>query len=314
MAFLVHNGVLCKKKWFCPVLFPGSAEAPSSATCASMADRAAGARAAYYNGDVEAAKQLHDPVELSRLMAEIQVHEEPEALDGGMVKPLVFGGLDGIITTFAVVAGAMGAALTPPQVLVMGFANLLADGFSMGFGEYTSSKAELEFARNERKREAWEFKNFPEGEMKEMVEIYKQKGVSEEDSCTVIATLAKYKDVFVDHMMVEELGLLPPEADENPLKQGLVMFFAFCTFGAIPLVGFMTIMFLCGSAGAGDFQNVAFHCSCALTALTLMSLGAVKARYTKQSKVVASLLMLLNGTIAGAAAFLIGEVLHKVFA
>jgi len=237
-------------------------------------------------------------------------HDEPKSLDGGVVKPMVFGGLDGIITTFAVVAGAIGADLTPSQVLIMGFCNLIADGFSMGFGEYTSSKAELEYAVGERDREAWELENYPEGEMKEMVDVYKSKGFSEKDACEVIPVLAKYKDFFVDHMLVEELGLLPPEVDEDPRKQGLVMFTAFVTFGSVPLLGFLILMAAWGKRGAADFKNAAFAVSCVLTAVTLLALGGFKAVYTKQNKVKSALMMLANGTVSGGAALLIGLVLN----
>ena len=99
--------------------------------------------------------------------------EEAHAGAGGKyVKSLVFGGLDGIITTFAVVAASKGGSLSTEIVLLMGFANLFADGLSMGFGDFLSSKAEHEYATTEKKREKWEFDNFPEGEKREMVEIY----------------------------------------------------------------------------------------------------------------------------------------------
>lgn len=71
------------------------------------------------------------------------------------IKSIVFGGLDGIITTFAVIATVAGANLELDLVILMGFANLIGDGISMGFGDYLSSKAEMEFARHELKREEW---------------------------------------------------------------------------------------------------------------------------------------------------------------
>lgn len=72
-------------------------------------------------------------------------------------------GLDGIITTFAVVAGAAGASLSAGIVLILGSANLIADGLAMAFGEFLSGKAEREFHAAERERETWEFENHPEG-------------------------------------------------------------------------------------------------------------------------------------------------------
>lgn len=59
----------------------------------------------------------------------------------------VYGGIDGAVTTFAVVAGATGARFDTKVLLVLGFANLIADGFSMGVGSYLSSKSEIELMR-----------------------------------------------------------------------------------------------------------------------------------------------------------------------
>lgn len=56
----------------------------------------------------------------------------------------VYGGIDGAVTTFAVVAGATGARFDLKIIVVLGFANLIADGFSMGVGSYLSKKSELE--------------------------------------------------------------------------------------------------------------------------------------------------------------------------
>lgn len=56
----------------------------------------------------------------------------------------VYGGIDGAVTTFAVVAGATGARFDTKIILVLGFANLIADGFSMGVGSYLSTKSEQE--------------------------------------------------------------------------------------------------------------------------------------------------------------------------
>ena len=88
----------------------------------------------------------------------------------------MYGGLDGIITTFAVVAGVAGASLSAGVVLILGFANLIADGISMAIGDYLSSKSEREYEAAERKREAWEVEHYPEGEKKELVELYEAQG------------------------------------------------------------------------------------------------------------------------------------------
>lgn len=133
--------------------------------------------------------------------------------EGGFLKPIIFGGLDGILTSFAIVAGAAGGKMPVPVVLVLGFSNIFADALAMGVGEFLSSKAENEWILSERRRENWEMENYPEGEIREMIDIYIERGMSVEDATMVIHTMAKYKDFFVDIMMAEELGLQVP--DEN---------------------------------------------------------------------------------------------------
>src|SRR3989337_3094736 len=75
---------------------------------------------------------------------------------GTYIKDLIYGANDGIITTFAVVAGATGASLSPMVVIILGFANLLADGVSMGAGNYLGIKSERDYQRAQRKKEEWE--------------------------------------------------------------------------------------------------------------------------------------------------------------
>lgn len=91
-------------------------------------------------------------------------------------------GLDGIITTFAVVAGATGGGLDVHTILILGFSNIFADALSMGVGDALSTKAENEFILGEKMREEWEMKNNPEGEIDEMVDLYVEKGMSKEDA------------------------------------------------------------------------------------------------------------------------------------
>ena len=78
---------------------------------------------------------------------------------GDYVKSLVFGGLDGIITTFAIVATVAGARAHPGLVLLMGAANLVADALSMGIGDYLSERAEDEYVASEQRRELAELRN-----------------------------------------------------------------------------------------------------------------------------------------------------------
>ena len=92
------------------------------------------------------------------------------------IEDFVYGATDGAVTTFAVVAGVIGASLSPSIVLILGFANLFADGLSMSIGNYLGAKTHREYIQNQRRREEWEIDNLAEQEEQEIRDIYKEKG------------------------------------------------------------------------------------------------------------------------------------------
>lgn len=216
----------------------------------------------------------------------IQPHE-------GFLKPLIFGGLDGILTSFAIVAGAAGGNMAIPVVLVLGFSNIFADALAMGVGEFLSSKAENEWILSERRRENWEMENYPEGEIREMIDIYQSRGMSREDATKVIETMAKYQDFFVDIMMAEELQLQVPEDDHKveSMKEGVVMFCSFATFGSLPLLGYVIFPALFPDLDADSL----FATACIITGLVLFGMGCVK-----------SIFSAANWFICGLETFLLG--------
>ena len=83
----------------------------------------------------------------------------------------VYGGIDGSITTFAVVAGAVGAGLDSSVIIILGFANLFADGFAMSIGAFLAAKSEKENYEKHKKIEYWEVDNLPEKEKEEIRDI-----------------------------------------------------------------------------------------------------------------------------------------------
>ena len=94
----------------------------------------------------------------------------------------VYGGIDGSVTTFAVVAGSAGAGLPGSVIIILGFANLIADGFSMSVGSYLSKKSEMQNYEKHKKIEYWEVENIPEKEKEEIREIYREKGFEGENA------------------------------------------------------------------------------------------------------------------------------------
>ncbi|KDO25655.1 hypothetical protein SPRG_08954 [Saprolegnia parasitica CBS 223.65] len=247
--------------------------------------------------DVDASRAVH--------LAKAGHASEAHLDNGGHIKSAVYGGLDGIITTFATVTSVAGSGLPHAVILILGLAHLIADGLSMGMGDLLSTQAEIDLVNHERSRELWEMDNFPEGEKAEMVELYERKGISSKDAKLVVDTLSKYKEAFVDIMMVEELHLMPVDEDDDPLMGGLVTFGSFVLFGSVPLLSYLVNLI----PGITLTSEAALWGSSALTVLTLFLLGAVKGQYVGQKWYLSGMYMAINGTVAAGMGWVIGYLL-----
>jgi vacuolar iron transporter family protein len=162
---------------------------------------------------------------------------------------------------------------------------------------------------SERRREEWELENYPQGEIKEMVEIYENKGMSHDDAVLVVETMAKYKEFFVDIMMCQELELQVPEPNhvQASMKEGVVMFAAFAFFGALPLLGYVVIPMLFPHLGA----EYLFTSACIITGCVLFFMGAIKSWFTTQHWAHAGTETLLLGGACATVAFTIGQVVES---
>jgi VIT1/CCC1 family predicted Fe2+/Mn2+ transporter len=125
-----------------------------------------------------------------------EIHQPDEwcSLYHKYLPEFVYGGIDGGITTFAIVTGAVGADLDASVVLILGFTNLFADGFSMSVGAYLSSKSEQQNFEKHKAIEYWEIENMPDTERQEVNENYAQKGFSGELLEQVVDTICADKD------------------------------------------------------------------------------------------------------------------------
>lgn len=216
-------------------------------------------------------------------------------------RPFVFGALDGLATLFALVAGSVGAQLTPQSLLAVGVGNLIAGALGMGIGEYVSSKADREVALREEAREKWEVDNNPEGEIYEMIGIYQSKGMSPTDASLVAHTLAKYPKFWIEHMMLTEIGMLPADADENVAFGGIVMFLSFVLFGSVPLISYYFLSF-----GGLHPLTIATMSS----SVTLFILGAIKAKFVSKPKLMGGLTMVLQGGLCAFSAYSLGDLIN----
>jgi DNA damage-binding protein 1 len=266
--------------------------------------RTVAARDAYSQGDASKSRAAHDQ-SIVDADGDGLVHPEQTLSEGRLVKPFVFGGLDGVSTVFAVLAGGCGIKLDPAYLIAMGVANVLAGAFSMAVGEYLSSAGERDVAQREMDRERWEVQNYPQGEIAEMRQLYVEKGLSREDADNVAKILSKYEDFWVEHMLLTEIGMLPPD-DSSPLMGAMVMFVSFVIFGALPIVVFAIVTHQCAEM-CEDNHMLPFYGSAAFTILSLFGLGAVKASLADQSVWVGALIMGVQGSVAGVLAYSAGN-------
>ncbi|HJS68943.1 MAG TPA: VIT1/CCC1 transporter family protein [Nitrososphaera sp.] len=219
----------------------------------------------------------------------------------------VYGATDGAVTTFAVVAGAVGASLSPSIVLILGFANLLADGFSMAIGNYLAAKAQREYIEKARKREEWEIDNLVEQEKQEIRDIYTKKGFKDELLSEIVGVITSRRKVWVDTMMREELGLI--EDSRRPRDTAVTTFAAFNAVGLIPLLPFVA-MFMAGSLAVS--ASDAFIYSVIFTGAAFFLVGIVKGRVVQKPLMRSGLNTLLVGGIAAAVAFVVGYLLNLI--
>lgn len=264
-----------------------------------------GARAAFSTRDPEASAVAHGTKAVAH-GTKGRSHTEAHVQGGEYVKLLVFGGLDGILTSFAIVAGAAGVGLSVKAVLGIGISNVLADALAMAVGEYLSTKSEKEYIHEERSREAWEFQNFPDGECAEMVEIFVSRGMSQADAEDVIGKMARYPTFFVNLMMIEELGLQVPDDSESTLLRALVMFSAFALFGSLPILGYTATAVLAKADAQPHSPAEMMISACVVTSVTLVGLGAIKSHFGPRRYLRSALETLLLGGVCASLSYNVG--------
>jgi len=222
---------------------------------------------------------------------------------------LVYGGIDGSVTTFAVASAAAGAGLSTAVVLILGLANMIADGFAMSVGAYLSKKTERDNYRKHREIEAWEVDHLPEKERDEIREIYSAKGLEGELLERVVDTITADKERWIDVMMKEELEMV--EDTRSPLASGAATFASFVVAGTIPLLAFM-VHALWNPSGLYQAAPLPlFWIAATMTSVGFVGIGWMKSRVTNVTVWRGMLETLILGSVAAALSFVAGFLLEK---
>lgn len=222
------------------------------------------------------------------------------------LKEIVYGGTDGIVTTFAVVAGFTGAQNSSVLqsypvfiVLLFGLANLFSDSASMALGSFLSLRSEQDVYKAEENKELHEIRTNPKMEKEETIAILHQKGFSQKQAETLTEIYSTNEKYWLSFMMNHELQM-PNPTGENALLTSLSTFLAFIIFGFIPLIPYIFIQ-----EPSKLFMLSAFS---AFAALTL--LGILRWKVTIETPLRSILEIVGIGSVAASIAYFVGTFFH----
>jgi vacuolar iron transporter family protein len=219
------------------------------------------------------------------------------------IKDFVYGAIDGAVTTFAVVSGVAGAGMSSGVIIILGLANILADGFSMAVSNYLGTKADNEHLAHLRVEELAEIDSHPEGEREEIRQIYASKGFSGEELERVVQVITADRRLWVNTMLQEEHGL-----KLEPTRAGmaaLTTLTAFALVGALPLLPFLLNWWLPGAIPAP------FLVSSLVTMFAFFLVGVLKGQFVNVSGYRSGIETLFVGGVAALLAYGVGFVLGE---
>jgi VIT1/CCC1 family predicted Fe2+/Mn2+ transporter len=215
----------------------------------------------------------------------------------------VYGGIDGSVTTFAVVAGSVGAGLDSAVIIILGFANLLADGFSMSIGAYLSSRSEQLNLIKHKKRQELAIQKKPKIERGRLGNKMDQRGVAKANQERILDVLEQNPEIWVDTLLVTEKGI--SQQGKSPLKVGLATYVSFVLIGLIPLVVYVWDYI-------GNFPGNTFFWASSLTGMGFLIIGYLKSYVTESSSIKGMVETLSLGVIAAGVAYFVGDLLEKM--
>jgi VIT1/CCC1 family predicted Fe2+/Mn2+ transporter len=209
----------------------------------------------------------------------------------------VYGGIDGAVTTFAIVAGVVGASLSANIVIILGLANLLADGISMAAGNYSATKTEVDDLERLRAMEQRHIAADPDGEREEIRQILALKGLENETLESAVEAITSDRERWIAMMLAEEHGQSP--AVRNPRKAAISTFTAFVICGSVPLAPYFILP-----------ADAAMPTALVLTSIVFFAIGSMKSRWSLARWWTSGLETAVIGLGAALVAFTIGYLLR----
>ncbi|WP_347158688.1 VIT1/CCC1 transporter family protein [Pontibacter chitinilyticus] len=238
-------------------------------------------------------KASHTPDQIRRRLVHGQNHS--------YLRDFVYGAVDGAVTTFAVVSGVAGAGLAPRIVIIMGMANLFADGFSMAVSNFLGIRSEKQQLERASTQEQLHLKLYPEGEVEEIRQIFAGKGFTGDVLEQAVQIITSNKKQWTYTMLQEEYDF--PLYQASAWKAALATFVAFLLMGLVPV-----FPFLWNYLTTVPFRDP-FMWSSISTAGAFFAIGAIKSRFVDKPWYLSGLETLLLGGAAATLAYLVGDLL-----
>lgn len=219
-------------------------------------------------------------------------------ITGGGARAAVFGVSDGLVSNVSLVLGVAGAHPVGNIVLLAGLAGLFGGAFSMAAGEYVSMRAQRELMERELNLERIELAHRPEGEHRELVMLYQQRGLNRELAEQVATNLMNSPDRALETHAREELGF-SPQSLGSPVQAALASFLTFAIGACIPL-----LPFLFGYSGTPTILW-----AIGVTAVSALAVGSILSYFTGKIWYWSGIRQLLICSAAGAVTFAIGTLM-----
>ncbi|MCX4630412.1 VIT1/CCC1 transporter family protein [Streptomyces sp. NBC_01443] len=213
-------------------------------------------------------------------------------VNGGWLRPAVFGAMDGLVSNLALMTGVAGGAVAPQTVVITGLAGLAAGAFSMAAGEYTSVASQRELVLAELDIERQQLLGHPIDEMEELAELYVSRGVEPALAREVAMQLSRDPDQALEIHAREELGIDPDDLP-SPTVAAVSSFGSFALGALLPVLPYLL--------GATSLRPAVL-----LALAGLFACGAVVSRVTARTWWYSGLRQLLLGGAAAGVTYVLG--------
>ena len=218
-------------------------------------------------------------------------------VQGGTQRATVLGAGDGLLTNLSLVLGVAGASTNASAVRLAGVAGLLAGAFSMAAGELVSVRAQQQMVEREVQVERQELADDPEGEQRELADMYRARGLSAQDASAVARILSANPGIALDTHARLELGV-DPQAPGSAWQAAIMSFLSFSVGAILPLFPWLF------SAGSG-----AVIASVIIGAIAALALGAAIGFMSGRNVLSTALRQLAVAAIAAAVTYGVGSLL-----